>query len=119
VFQAADLILLPLRPSYFDMRSGYDVWSIVEDRPVRWVLNAGFADGETGAGVNEAVQSELNRTMASLKQSITHHPDWVMSASSGLSVFEYAPQSQASAQLQALWLEVNAYPVVAVKHRYG
>jgi len=119
VFQLADLVLLPVRPGFFDMVSGFDTWQLVEDRPVRWVVNAAFDDVSQPDSVARVVQGELNRTMKCLDTLISNAAEWVMSAGAGLSVPEYAPASVAAQQLRSLWTEVDSFPEILVKHRYG
>lgn len=119
VFQVSDLVLLPLRPGFFDMISGFDTWSRVEDRPVRWVINGAFDAADAAESVSGTVRAELNRTMKCLETIILQAPEWAMSASVGMGVSEYAPQSAAAGQSQALWREVDAFPEILVKHRYG
>ncbi len=119
VFQLADLILLPVRPGFFDMVSGFDTWQLVEDRPLRWVVNAAFDDVSQPDSVARVVQGELNRTMKCLDTLISNAAEWVMSVGAGLSVPEYAPGSLAAQQLRSLWTEVDSFPEIVVKHRYG
>lgn len=119
VFRQADLVLLPVRPGFFDMVSGFDTYCLVEDRPVRWVVNGAFDDVASPDSVARVVQGELNRTMKCVDTLVSNASEWVMSAGAGLSVPEFAPASLAAQQLRALWAEVDSFPEIMVKHRYG
>lgn len=119
VFHHADLIILPVRPGFFDMVSGFETWKRVEERPVRWLINGAFDSADQPDSVARVVQTELGRNMQTLHTIVEQAAEWVMSAGAGMGVSEYAPASRAASQARAVWDEVDAFPPIVVKHRYG
>ena len=117
VFAAADLVVVPLKPSPFDMDSGFATYQDVvgEDRPVCWVFNGVLPNSK----LVRPVFNELSKQMQVCKTVVHERVDFVMSAGGGESVLEYAPESRSAAEVLALWAELDAHPEIRIKHRFG
>jgi chromosome partitioning protein len=117
VFSAADLVVVPLKPSPFDMDSGFATYLDVlgEDRPVCWVFNGVLPNSK----LIRPVANELGKSMEVCSTVVHERVDFVMSAGGGESVLEYAPASKSAAEVWALWAELEAHPEIRIKHRFG
>jgi chromosome partitioning protein len=117
VFSAADLVVVPLKPSPFDMDSGFATYQDVvgEHRPVCWVFNGVLPNSK----LIRPVFNEIGKNMDVCRTVVHERVDFVMSAGGGESVLEYSPESKSAAEVLALWAELDAYPEIRIKHRFG
>ena len=99
--RAADIVIIPCRPSYFDIQAldaVLDIVQIAKAKPVA-VLNAIPPRGQQAAEARAALTSwgiDVLAPMLGQRQAFVH------ALNSGLAVEEYEPRSKAAAEVRAL-----------------
>lgn len=111
VAEAADLVLIPLRPSILDIYAVASTADVVRatKTPALLVLNA----CPSARGVSEASTTmEARRALASMSvpisaTSIGQRMDYTRALNDGAAVNEFAPESKAALEMARLWREVH------------
>ena len=111
VAAAADLVLIPLRPSILDIRAVDSTAAIVRSSKTRalLVLNACLPPqmlGEASATLDARKALEaLDMPVATT--SLAQRVDYQRALNDGEAVSEFAPDSRAAAEMKRLWAEVE------------
>jgi chromosome partitioning protein len=111
VSDAVDLVLIPLRPSILDIYAVAGTADVVRatKTDALMVLNACQAGrGESDApGTAEARKALASIPIPLAAASIGQRLDYTRALNDGEAVNEFAPESKAAAEMQALWHEVH------------
>lgn len=113
VIRCADLVLVPIHPSPYDIHSAVGTLLQVreQNKNIVWVLNR----ASLGSDITKRVRTELQASGTVCKTAIRQSKDFVMSAGQGLGVSEYAPTSGAAKDVAALWKEISQ--LLATNHK--
>ena len=108
---AADLVLIPLRPSILDIYSVEGTAAVVKATsiPLLLVLNACVPPtiaGELGTTA-EARTALAGMGLRAASTSLAQRMDFTRALNSGEAVKEFAPASKAAAEMRRLWREVQ------------
>ena len=108
---AADLVLIPLRPSILDIYSVEGTAAVVKATsiPLLLVLNACVPPtiaGESGTTA-EARTALAGMGLRAASTSLAQRMDFTRALNSGEAVNEFAPASKAAAEIRRLWREVQ------------
>ena len=102
----ADLVLIPTKASPLDIHSASSSleWASDAGTRVSWVINGASVLSSTP----EIVFQQLKATAKVCKTIVHERNDFVISVGLGKSVTEFAPNSQAAAEVESLWREVRS-----------
>jgi chromosome partitioning protein len=110
---AADLVLIPVQPSPYDVWAAKEVIDLIKEATVFketlksvFVVNRKIANTAIGRDVNEALASY---EIPVLKSQITQRVSFAESAGTGQTVLEIEPNGQASQEIQAVVTELLEY----------
>ncbi len=110
---AADLVLVPVQPSPYDVWAAKEVIDLIEEASVFkeslksvFVVNRKIANTAIGRDVNEALASYQ---IPVLKSHITQRVSFAESAGTGQTVLEIEPNGQASQEIKAVVNELMEY----------
>lgn len=107
---AADLVLVPVQPSPYDVWAAKEIVALLEEvkayRPVeaRFVINRKIVNTAIGRDVTEAL---AGYSLPVLRSAISQRVIFAESAARGETVFESDPQSPAAVEVSALVEEVK------------
>jgi chromosome partitioning protein len=108
--QAADLVLIPTRPTFFDLRVTLPYLDLLRsvDRPYGVIINAAppMRQGEDAPMVRDARQALARITMRVWRGQITHRHAVPYAVTAGRGVAETDPDGAAAAEYRALWSAV-------------
>ena len=111
VAAAADLVLIPLRPSILDIRAVDSTAAIVRSSktPALLVINACLPPQERGEAPSTADARKALETleMPVAATSLAQRVDYQRALNDGEAVSEFAPDSRAAAEMKRLWAEVE------------
>jgi chromosome partitioning protein len=107
---ASDLILVPVQPSPYDVWAAHEIVDLLkeasvykQDLKIVFVINRKIANTAIGRDVTEALSGY---PIPVLKAKISQRVAFAESATQGKSVFEFAPNSQASREMKDLINEI-------------
>ena len=110
---AADLVLIPVQPSPYDVWAAQEVINLIKEASVFkeilksvFVVNRKIANTAIGRDVNEALASYK---IPVLRSQITQRVSFAESAATGQTVLETEPNGQASKEIKALVKELMEY----------
>jgi chromosome partitioning protein len=110
---AADLVLIPVQPSPYDVWAAKEVIDLIKEASVFkeslksvFVVNRKIANTAIGRDVNEALASYQ---IPVLKSHITQRVSFAESAGTGQTVLEIEPNGQASQEIKAVVNELMEY----------
>ena len=110
---AADLVLIPVQPSPYDVWAAQEVINLIKEASVFkeilksvFVVNRKIANTAIGRDVNEALASY---EIPVLKSQVTQRVSFAESAATGQTVLETEPNGQASKEIKALVKELMEY----------
>ena len=110
---AADLVLIPVQPSPYDVWAAQEVINLVKEASVFkeilksvFVVNRKIANTAIGRDVNDALASY---EIPVLRSQITQRVSFAESAATGQTVLETEPNGQASKEIKALVKELIGY----------
>lgn len=110
---AADLVLIPVQPSPYDVWAAQEVINLIKEASVFkeilksvFVVNRKIANTAIGRDVNEALASY---EIPVLKSQVTQRVSFAESAATGQTVLETEPNGQASKEIKALVQELMGY----------
>jgi chromosome partitioning protein len=110
---AADLVLIPVQPSPYDVWAAKEVIDLIKEASVFkeslksvFVVNRKIANTAIGRDVNEALASYQ---IPVLKSQITQRVSFAESAGTGQTVLEIEPNGQASQEIKAVVNELMEY----------
>jgi len=110
---AADVVLIPVQPSPYDVWAAEEVVKLIEEARVFkenlkscFVVNRKIANTAIGRDVREALAAYPVHV---LEAAITQRVVFAEAAASGRAVVEVDPQGSAAAELQAVLLELVEY----------
>jgi chromosome partitioning protein len=110
---AADLVLIPVQPSPYDVWAAKEIIDLIKEASVFkeslksvFVVNRKIANTAIGRDVNEALASYETPV---LKAQITQRVGFAESAGTGQTVMEIEPNGQASQEIKAVVKELMGY----------
>ena len=108
---AADLVLIPLRPSILDIYSVEGTAAVVKAADARALLVLNACVPPTIAG-EAATTAEARTALAGMglpvaAASLAQRMDFTRALNTGEAVSEFAPASKAAAEMRRLWREVQ------------
>ena len=110
---AADLVLVPVQPSPYDVWAAKEVIDLIKEASIFreslksvFVVNRKIANTAIGRDVNEALASYQ---IPVLKSQITQRVSFAESAGTGQTVLEIEPNGQASQEIKAVVNELMEY----------
>jgi chromosome partitioning protein len=110
---AADIVLIPVQPSPYDVWAAKEVIDLIKEASVFkeslksvFVVNRKIANTAIGRDVNEALASYQ---IPVLKSHITQRVSFAESAGTGQTVLEIEPNGQASQEIKAVVNELMEY----------
>lgn len=106
--RVADLCILPLKPSIFDLHATRDAVAICreEKRPFRIVINDWHANESFADEVRDFLQADLGRDSV-LTASVRHRAVYVSSVRSGFAAGEVRGAHLAKREMATLWAEIS------------
>lgn len=101
----ADLVVIPTKASPLDIHSASSSleWASDAGSKVTWVINGASVQARTP----EIVFEQLQATAHVCRTIVHERNDFVISVGLGKSVTEFAPNSKAAAEVDALWREIK------------
>jgi chromosome partitioning protein len=110
---AADLVIIPVQPSPYDVWSAKEIADLINEATVmKPNLKAAFAINRKI--VNTAIGRDVTEALAGynfpvFKSAISQRVGFAESAGQGLTVLETDPQGQAAGEVRSLALEIKEY----------
>lgn len=111
---AADMVIIPITPSAYDVWASEGVFTLVDelsttrDLSARVVLNQVVPRTRVAREALEALEEMVAEQGAGLLDTRVHsRVAWKMASSHGLAVTEYEPKGAAASELRTLWAELD------------
>jgi chromosome partitioning protein len=101
--RAADLCLVPLRPSRADLVATLPTIEALAAMRKRFVLVLSQAPASPQSRVSQAVQRRLESAASFAPAILVNRMDWQHSFALGQSVTEFAPMGRAAIEITELW----------------